>query len=188
MRINTTDPDLQTIFSRINDGSLDLQPDFQRAEVWKSPKKKLLVDTILRGWQIPPVHVIFDEDSCIQEVLDGQQRLTTIHLFLISIYFRLRELNEAEEDIIRHVRYKDKEFLRLNNIENQVFFKTLLIEEDYYKITELEFENKTEFNLKNAREYFYNKVLQNSENQELGNFVPEVLLALIFCWFLVFVA
>lgn len=82
MRINTTDPDLQTIFSRIDDGSLDLQPDFQRAEVWKSPKKKLLVDTILRGWQIPPVHVIFDEDSCVQEVLDGQQRLSAVRDFM----------------------------------------------------------------------------------------------------------
>ncbi|STM41027.1 Uncharacterised protein [Escherichia coli] len=39
MKINTTDPDLRTIFSRIHEGSLDLQPDFQRAEVWQLPKK-----------------------------------------------------------------------------------------------------------------------------------------------------
>lgn len=102
MRINTTDPDLQTIFSRINDGSLDLQPDFQRAEVWKSPKKKLLVDTILRGWQIPPVHVIFDEDSCIQEVLDGQQRLSAVRDFMsddVKINGNIEPIDEALSEL-----------------------------------------------------------------------------------------
>lgn len=82
MRINTTDPDLQTVFARIKDGSLDLQPEFQRAEVWKGPKKKVLIDTILRGWQVPPVHVILDEENYVQEVLDGQQRLSAIRDFM----------------------------------------------------------------------------------------------------------
>lgn len=82
MKIKATDPDLATIYSRIKDGSLDLQPDFQRAEVWKTPKKKLLIDTILRDWQVPPVHVILNEDTMIQEVLDGQQRLSAIRDFI----------------------------------------------------------------------------------------------------------
>lgn len=102
MRINTTDPDLQTIFSRIEDGSLDLQPDFQRAEVWKSPKKKLLIDTILRGWQIPPVHVIFDEDSCIQEVLDGQQRLSAVRDFMsdeVKVNGNIEPIDEALSEL-----------------------------------------------------------------------------------------
>ncbi|PBP51610.1 hypothetical protein CCL11_00250 [Pseudomonas syringae] len=82
MKIKATDPDLATIYSRIKDGSLDLQPDFQRAEVWKTPKKKLLIDTILRDWQVPPVHVILNEDTMVQEVLDGQQRLSAIRDFI----------------------------------------------------------------------------------------------------------
>lgn len=82
MKIKATDPDLTTIYSRIKDGSLDLQPDFQRAEVWRTPKKKLLIDTILRDWQVPPVHVILNEDTMIQEVLDGQQRLSAIRDFI----------------------------------------------------------------------------------------------------------
>ncbi|MDD1956921.1 DUF262 domain-containing protein [Pseudomonas sp. 8209] len=82
MKIKATDPDLATIYSRIKDGSLDLQPDFQRAEVWRTPKKKLLIDTILRDWQVPPVHVILNEDTMVQEVLDGQQRLSAIRDFI----------------------------------------------------------------------------------------------------------
>lgn len=82
MKIKATDPDLSTIYSRIKDESLDLQPDFQRAEVWRTPKKKLLIDTILRDWQVPLVHVILNEDSMVQEVLDGQQRLSAIRDFI----------------------------------------------------------------------------------------------------------
>lgn len=102
MKINTTDPDLRTIFSRIHEGSLDLQPDFQRAEVWQLPKKKLLIDTILRGWQVPPVHVILNEDSYIQEVLDGQQRLSAIRDFMYN-KFKINGLIEPIDDDIKEL-------------------------------------------------------------------------------------
>lgn len=102
MKINTTDPDLRTIFSRIVEGSLDLQPDFQRAEVWQLPKKKLLIDTILRGWQVPPVHVILNEDSYIQEVLDGQQRLSAIRDFMYN-KFKVNGLIEPIDDDIKEL-------------------------------------------------------------------------------------
>lgn len=100
MKINTTDPDLRTIFSRIDEGSLDLQPDFQRAEVWKSPKKKLLIDTILRGWQVPPVHVIFNEETYIQEVLDGQQRLSAVRDFMQNKFKVDGNIEPLDDDLI----------------------------------------------------------------------------------------
>ena len=168
--------DLKTIGSLLTHGIFTI-PDYQRGYSWGTNQLEEFWDDLVDVEYVSEHYtgtitlikkekhdiengddIIGTREYTIYDIVDGQQRLTTIHLFLISIYFRLRELNEAEEDIIRHVRYKDKEFLRLNNIENQVFFKTLLIEEDYYKITELEFENKTQFNLKNAREYFYNKL------------------------------
>ncbi|CNE27446.1 Uncharacterized conserved protein [Yersinia similis] len=102
MKINTTDPDLRTIFARIDEGSLDLQPDFQRAEVWQLPKKKLLIDTILRGWQVPPVHVILNEESDIQEVLDGQQRLSAIRDFMYN-KFKINGYIEPLDDDIKEL-------------------------------------------------------------------------------------
>jgi Protein of unknown function DUF262. len=102
MKINTTDPDLRTVFSRIDEGSLDLQPDFQRAEVWQLPKKKLLIDTILRGWQVPPVHVILNEESDIQEVLDGQQRLSAIRDFMYN-KFKINGFIEPIDDDIKEL-------------------------------------------------------------------------------------
>lgn len=75
------DPDLHTLLRRIVTGDINLQPDFQRGEVWGDPKKRRLIDTILREWHIPPVHVVVDPETGRHEVLDGQQRLAAIRDF-----------------------------------------------------------------------------------------------------------
>lgn len=81
MKYKSSDPDLETVVRRISRGNLKLQPDFQRGEVWTPQRKKKLIDTLLRGWQIPPIHVIEVEDTSVSEVLDGQQRLVAIRDF-----------------------------------------------------------------------------------------------------------
>lgn len=80
MNCTTSEIELETIVERIRRGDIDLQPDFQRGEVWQREKKERLIDTILRGWKIPPIHVISSPTS-IDEVLDGQQRLSAIRDF-----------------------------------------------------------------------------------------------------------
>lgn len=82
MRLLPSDPDVATIVARIEQGDLDLQPDFQRGEVWSDAKKQKLIDSVLREWHVPPIHVIELADSARQEVLDGQQRLTAIRDFV----------------------------------------------------------------------------------------------------------
>jgi len=81
LRFLSQDPDIETIVRRIEDGEYDLQPDFQRGEVWTLQKKRRLVDSILRGWHVPPVHLVVGEDGR-SDVLDGQQRLTAIRDFV----------------------------------------------------------------------------------------------------------
>lgn len=81
MQYRSTDPDIATLISRIDNGDLKLQPDFQRGEVWSLEKKKKLIDTLLRNWQIPPIHVIEVLENNSDEVLDGQQRLVAIRDF-----------------------------------------------------------------------------------------------------------
>lgn len=81
MRLLPSDPDVETIVSRVENGDLDLQPDFQRGEVWPRSKKQRLVDSILRDWHVPPIHVIELAGTRRQEVLDGQQRLVAIRDF-----------------------------------------------------------------------------------------------------------
>src|SRR5947208_1772873 len=81
MKITASDPDIETLVNRVRRKELNLRPDFQRGEVWSDSKRQKLIDTILRGWQVPPVHVVTVPGTSEQEVLDGQQRLATIRDF-----------------------------------------------------------------------------------------------------------
>ena len=57
----------------------DLQPEFQRGEIWDDKRRQRLIDTILRDWYVPAVHIVQEDDR--ELVLDGQQRLATIRDF-----------------------------------------------------------------------------------------------------------
>ena len=45
MRLEKSDPQLETLVSRIEAGELDLQPDFQRGEIWDTKRRQRLVDS-----------------------------------------------------------------------------------------------------------------------------------------------
>jgi Protein of unknown function DUF262 len=75
------EPDLRTVVDRIKTGEIDLQPNFQRQEIWPLVKKKRLIDTIFRGWSVPPIFLVVVNEGKM-EVLDGQQRLAAIRDFI----------------------------------------------------------------------------------------------------------
>jgi len=82
MRFFPSEPDIETVFNRIRDGDIDLQPDFQRNEVWPLKKQQRLIDSILRSWVIPPILLISNGHRL--QVLDGQQRLASIRDFKLN--------------------------------------------------------------------------------------------------------
>jgi hypothetical protein len=82
MIINSRDPDIDTIIGRINRGIYDLKPDFQRDVVWTVQKQQKLIDSIMRGWHIPPIHLVQIGEKDHYEVLDGKQRLYSIYNFV----------------------------------------------------------------------------------------------------------
>lgn len=77
---------LDTIISRIQSGTLDLQPNFQRGEVWSVTKQQKLIDSIFREWNIPPIHIVRYDRRNAEEVLDGQQRLLAIYNFYNNMF------------------------------------------------------------------------------------------------------
>jgi hypothetical protein len=82
MFIDQSRVDIATLLSRIRSNDLDLQPEFQRGLVWPDTKKVRLIDTILRNWYIPAIHLVVNEELDREEVLDGQQRLQAMIDFL----------------------------------------------------------------------------------------------------------
>lgn len=57
-------------------------PDWQRGRVWGTPRKQLLIDSILRGWKLPKFYFVQTSEAPESyEVVDGQQRLNAIFDF-----------------------------------------------------------------------------------------------------------
>lgn len=63
-------------------GLINYSPDFQRRYVWSEKQKVYLIDTLINDFSIPKLYVrqILDEktNSNTYQIIDGQQRLTTI--------------------------------------------------------------------------------------------------------------
>jgi uncharacterized protein with ParB-like and HNH nuclease domain len=78
--------DVESVMRRLDDETYVI-PDYQRdSEQWDEPKKSLFIDSLINNMTIPPI-IIYpytDPDSGIEkcEIVDGQQRLTTIRDFL----------------------------------------------------------------------------------------------------------
>ena len=74
------------LYGWIKDKELILAPQFQRGDIWTSSAQSYFVDTILRGLPIPPIYIRLVTDretkTNYREVVDGQQRLTTIVKFI----------------------------------------------------------------------------------------------------------
>lgn len=65
-------------------GRLELQPDFQRREVWAQSAKIMLIDSILSDIPLPKIFLAktIKGGSVHRVVIDGQQRISTILAFL----------------------------------------------------------------------------------------------------------
>jgi len=63
------------------DGELDVHPEFQRFFRWDAEQKTKLIESILLGIPIPPIFVS-QKINGTWDVIDGQQRLSTILQFL----------------------------------------------------------------------------------------------------------
>ena len=62
------------------------KPQYQRTPVWNEAKKQLLIDSILRGYDLPKFYLRSSDSPYEHEVVDGQQRLRAIWDFCDDEY------------------------------------------------------------------------------------------------------
>ena len=62
-------------------GSIILQPEYQRDFIWKESTCSKFIETVLLGLPFQEVW-LHDQPAGHKEVIDGQQRLTTIKVFV----------------------------------------------------------------------------------------------------------
>lgn len=93
-------PDIQSILYQLEDKDIDLDPEFQRGDVWNTSKKQLLIDTIMRKWEIPPIFLINKDYGEPKEVLDGHQRLRAIEDFYNNRFRFNGRLSPKSENLI----------------------------------------------------------------------------------------
>ncbi|MHB8848544.1 MAG: GmrSD restriction endonuclease domain-containing protein [Burkholderiales bacterium] len=97
IRVDPKSFSLRNVLDMIDDEDLDLAPDFQRMRVWTPEQKSRLIESILLRIPLPAFYFSSDADGYMQ-VVDGVQRLSTIHEFVRNNSF-----------ILQHLEYLDKE-------------------------------------------------------------------------------
>ena len=89
MKLVKEERTIRDILEGMQDGSINTEHILQRkAGQFSVQQKSLLIDSIFRGYPIPPIY-IFKENDGKEYVLDGKQRLTTIYEYMEAKTFAL---------------------------------------------------------------------------------------------------
>jgi hypothetical protein len=98
---------VRQLLDMIDEEEVDVVPDFQRLKVWKPWQRSQLIESLLLRIPLPTFYFSSDEDGLLQ-VVDGVQRLTTIHDFVRKNDFELEHL-EYLQDAVGGKKFQDLE-------------------------------------------------------------------------------
>jgi hypothetical protein len=98
IRVDPKTFSLRNILDMIDDGDLELAPDFQRLRVWTPKQKSRLIESVLLRIPLPAFYFSSDMKGNMQ-VVDGLQRLSTIHDFVRNSAFVLQHLEYLDSDL-----------------------------------------------------------------------------------------
>ncbi len=92
VRIDRDQPTIELLMTRIKEGEIDMQPDFQRkAGIWDERTQSRLVESLLVRIPLPAFYFDATNDEHWL-VVDGLQRLTTLKRFIVDKTLRLNDL------------------------------------------------------------------------------------------------
>lgn len=104
----TYDFSVKELVSMINDGIINISPEYQRKFRWDDERQSMLIESIFLGIPVPSLFMATNNDAT-WEVIDGLQRLCTIIRFVAELdsnarqkvgkndYLRLKNLDKLTE-------------------------------------------------------------------------------------------
>ena len=111
-KLNIKEPipqEIEYLNDRFKHGKIVLQPDFQRQFVWTKKKQKELIKSVWRGVPLPMFYFAENGDGT-REVIDGQQRLTTLFGFINRKSFH----KNIRRRLIENIKLKDENGVRID--------------------------------------------------------------------------
>ena len=127
MELNKKPWPLSTVFG-IKD-RIDTNPDYQRPPVWSIGQKRLLIDSILRGYDVPKMYwrkVGKNPDK--YEVVDGQQRLRTIWEFMGGHFDLGKSADPIDGVELKGLKYTDTDATKVIPDELRLSFDTYTLD------------------------------------------------------------
>ena len=117
----TYDFSVKELISMVNDGIINISPDYQRKFRWKDERQSMLIESIFLGIPVPSLFMATNSDSS-WEVIDGLQRISTLVRFATPLDAPAR-------------RKIDKlDYLRLKGLEKLSSMNGLTIEDLPYSL------------------------------------------------------
>lgn len=86
-------------------GNLNLNPPYQRNDIWSNPSKKRLIDSIKKEYPLP-AFFLHDRGNGKYDVVDGQQRIRTIVGYMKLLFKDLDKKTYSEIDSSSFNNYK----------------------------------------------------------------------------------
>jgi len=115
---------VEVVLNDLRDGVVQI-PDYQRdSDQWAEPTKSLLVESVINNLSIPAFFFEVSVDGGVErnQVIDGQQRLTTLNEFF-KHKFRLVDSQDAPYISPNSVHYAGKTFDELPDAYERAFKK-----------------------------------------------------------------
>ena len=122
---------LDTLAQYVKNKDIEVQPGFQRKEVWDKNKASKLIESFLFGYPVPNILLGRPQNGDKMEVIDGQQRILAISGFLRGTF---------KDSVFRLIgdiapQYYNKSFDELDEadqrrLKNSVLKATILVYQD----------------------------------------------------------
>ena len=105
---STTPMNLLTIKQLNDQGRIVIDPTYQRELVWTKYKKQLLIDSIIRNFDIPKIYFVQDQEDVTKfRLVDGQQRIDALVSFMNNEFALRSDAKSYNDEDISNKKYDE---------------------------------------------------------------------------------